>query len=228
MESAIVIAQHGQPHLTMACLQTLRRHHGEEPPVVLVDDGSRPGDLEQVLLAGVANLQVVRRPHRGVTAAWNAGAARCTADVLIFLNNDVVTTGVWVDRLAALLRDDCVAIAGVERRRERRVDRKVLDGLPSTEFAAGWCFAVRRNDFEAMRGFRTALRLYFSDTDLQSRLLLARGVGREGIATDSLPLQHLGHATTSTCANRQTQWSADRRRFQRLWRRGGNGQQVRE
>ncbi|QDT52166.1 Glycosyl transferase family 2 [Caulifigura coniformis] len=226
MRTAIVMAQHGQPQLTIACLQTLRRHHGDEPPVVLVDDGSPPGDLEQVLAAAIANLQIVRRPHRGVTAAWNAGAACCTADVLIFLNNDVITTGPWADRLADLLVDRRIAVAGVERRRERHVSPEVLSRLPTGEFAAGWCFAVRRSDFEAIHSYRSALRLYFSDTDLQSRLLVRGGTGGEGIAAVPLPLKHLGHATTSACTTRHAQWQADRRRFQRLWKRGGSKRQA--
>jgi hypothetical protein len=116
-----------------------------------------------------------------------------------------------------MFADERVAVAGVERRRERHLDPRVLGRLPSNVFAAGWCFAVRRCDFEAVRGFRGALRLYFSDTDLQSRVLLHRGCGPEGIATMPLPLRHLGHATTAVCPTRKEQWHADRRRFRRFW-----------
>jgi GT2 family glycosyltransferase len=116
-----------------------------------------------------------------------------------------------------LLSDERRVIAGVQRRRERHLGDDLLSRLPSRIFAAGWCFAVRRRDFEAVNGFRGALRLYFSDTDLQSRLLLRSGRGMEGIATARLPLRHLGHATTSFCTTRKEQWLADRRRFQRLW-----------
>ena len=144
----------------------------------------RSRDLEQVAAAGLNNVELVRRPHRGVTAAWNAGAARSTGDVLIFLNNDVVTTGPWAGPLASLLADERIVVAGVQRR-ERAASRTptLLERLPTRVFAAGWCFAVRRRDFEAVGGFREALRLYFSDTDLQSRLLLRVGPRLEGIAT---------------------------------------------
>lgn len=217
MRSTIVIAQFGQPHLTIGCIESIRRHQGDKPEVVLVDDGSPAGDVEQIAMAGLNNVELVRQPHRGVTAAWNAGAARSTGDVLIFLNNDVFTTGPWADRLASLLVDDRVVVAGVQRRRERHLEPDVLDRLPSNVFATGWCFAVRRRDFEAVRGFRGALRLYFSDTDLQSRLLLRLGRGVDGIATARLPLRHLGHATTAFCTTRKEQWYADRRRFRRFW-----------
>jgi GT2 family glycosyltransferase len=217
--AAIVMAQFGMPQLTLQCIQTLRRQHGDEPPVVLVDDGSAIGDVEQVLAAGLSNVELLRQPHRGVTAAWNAGANRCSAEILVFLNNDVVTTDSWVSTLCSLLDDERVAVAGVERRRERHAPAEVLATLPTTTFAAGWCFAVRRTDFEAVGGFRGALRLYFSDTDLQGRLLLRRGSGESDIAIASgLGVRHLGHATTSQCGSRKEQWQADRRRFTRLWR----------
>lgn len=219
MRATIIIAQYRQPHLTIACVESLRRHHGEEPEIVIVDDGSPPSDVEQVSSAGLCNVQLIRRPHRGVTAAWNAGAARNSADVLVFLNNDVVTTGPWVNSLTAPLVDQCIVVAGVERRRERRVDEAILRRLPTHTFASGWCFAIRRHDFEAADGFRESLTLYFSDTDLQARLLGRSGCGSDGIATvPGLPLRHLGHATTSQCPSRQATWHADRRRFERLWR----------
>lgn len=218
MRSAIVIAQHGQPQLTIACVQSLRRQHGEEPPVVVVDDGSAPGDIELVASAGLNNVELLRRSRRGVTSAWNAGAAKCSAEVLVFLNNDVVTTGPWINRLCEPLRDQRCIVVGVAHRRERHLDEQTLGRLPTRVFASGWCFAVRRADFEAVDGFRVSLRLYFSDTDLQARLLRQSGCGSEAIATVTrLGLRHLGHATTSLCDTRKEQWLADPRRFVRLW-----------
>lgn len=221
MRTTIIIAQYGRPQLTISCVHSLRRHHGERPEIVIVDDGSRAEDVEQVSMAGLGNVELIRRPHRGVTAAWNAGAARSSADVLVFLNNDVVTTGPWAPQLTSTLADERVVVAGVARRRERFVDPEVLGLLPTRFFAAGWCFAVRRDDFESVNGFRECLRLYYSDTDLQARLLDRRGSGPAGIGTmTGLPLRHLGHATTSQCVWRNALWQADRRRFERLWRSG--------
>ncbi len=218
MRATIVMAQYGQPQLTIDCVQLLRRQHGDEPPIILVDDGSDAADTEQVAVAGLSNVELVRRPHQGVTAAWNAGAVQATGDVLLFLNNDVITTGSWMDRMLEPLGDERVVIAGVARRQERHVPAAVLECLPTSTFAAGWCFAVRRREFEAVGGFRESMRLYFSDTDLQARLLVRHGRGPEGIAiTDSLPVKHLGHATTSACPTRRAQWQADRQQFLDLW-----------
>ena len=217
--ATIVIAQHGMPQLTITCLQTFRRHHGDRPPVVLVDDGSALADIEQVATAGLNNVEFIRQSHRGVTAAWTAGARRSSADVLVFLNNDVVTTGPWLDALCEPLRNESVAVTGVERRCERQGPPPIIDRLPSSTFAAGWCFAVRRADYRAVGGFRNSLRLYFSDTDLQARILRQRRLDALGIATPTgLNLRHLGHATTAHSPTRREQWQADRRRFVRLWR----------
>ncbi|HVJ84979.1 MAG TPA: glycosyltransferase [Caulifigura sp.] len=218
MRATIVMAQYGQPQLTIACVQSLRRQHGDERPMIPVDDGSSPADLEQVARACLSNVELVCSPHRGVTAAWNAGAARASGDRLLFLNNDVITAGPWIDRMLQPVSDRRIVIAGVARRRERHVPAAVLERLSTSTFASGWCFAVRRRDFESVGGFRESLRLYFSDTDLQARLLLRHGCGREGIAiSEGLPVKHLGHATTSGCPTRRAQWQADRQRFLELW-----------
>ncbi len=218
MQVDVIIAQHGQPQLTITCIETLRRHHGDEPAVRLVDDGSAAGDVEQVQAAGLCNVELVRRPHRGVTAAWNAAAARSQADVLVFLNNDVITVGPWVERLIAPLHRPRIRVAGVALRRERQLEEALLARLPTREFAVGWCFAVRRQDFEAVGWFREALRLYFSDTDLQARLLQGRDAGSGSLAiVPQLPLRHLGHATAALDPARKARWQADRRRFRRLW-----------
>jgi GT2 family glycosyltransferase len=218
VQATVIIAQYGEPQLTINCVQSLRRWHGDVPDIVVVDDGSDQVDIEAVARAGLSNVRLLRRPHQGVTAAWNSGAATAEGDVLIFLNNDVITTGRWVCRLTGALADDDSFVAGVEWRTERLARAEALERLPTRGFAAGWCFAVRRGDFQRVGGFREELRLYYSDTDLQARLLMDRGRGGEGITiVPKLALRHLGHATTSKCADRRRQWRADRGQFEALW-----------
>ncbi len=218
MRATVIIAQYGQSRLTVRCIDSFRRAHGESTPLIVVDDGSAPGDIEPIAGAGFGNLQLIRAVHRGVTAAWNRGARQAAAEILVFLNNDTISTGRWLEQLVEPLQSQAVMVAGAQEREERRLPDAVLRRLPTTTFVQGWCFAVRRSDLEAVGGFRESLRLYFSDTDLQARLLQRAHLGREGLAcTPVTALSHLGHATTRQSPERRPQWLADRRRFIRLW-----------
>jgi GT2 family glycosyltransferase len=220
VSATIIIPQRGLSRLTLECLRSFQLFHGDATPVVVIDDGS-PSDAAAVAGAGIARVEVLRRPAEGVTAAWNAGARASRGDTLVFLNNDTVTTRPWLERLLAPLSSQDVAISGLEGRVERAVPEAVLRRLPTRRFAGGWCFAVRRHDFDAIEGFEPELAMYFSDTDLQARLLARREdvdrviaiVGGEGI-------RHLGHATATLDPARAAQWRADRDLFVELWSQG--------
>lgn len=53
--------------------------------VIVVDDGSRDGSAE---LAAKLGARVLRHPHRGVSAARNAGIAAARGDLIAFLDAD--------------------------------------------------------------------------------------------------------------------------------------------
>lgn len=214
--STVIIAQRGLSDLTIACVRTLQAWNDPDTDIVVVDDGSLPADSEWLRAIESKSVRILTRMAEGLTAAWNAGAAVATGESLVFLNNDVVTRGPWLEELRSALAS--VVVAGIERRVERKLPEATLSRLPSRVFAAGWCFALRRRDFEAAGGFDERLRLYYSDTDLQARLLARAGRGEDGIeVTRSAPLVHRRHATTSLDPRRRDLRRADRRTFIGLW-----------
>jgi GT2 family glycosyltransferase len=216
--ATIVIPQRGLSGLTLDCIRSFRRHHGDACRIVIVDDGSPPADVQAIAAQRLKNVDLVCRPPEGVTAAWNAGARGLDTPVIVFLNNDATTLAPWLDDLVAPLVHRTAVVSGAELRNERTVPAAILRRLPTRRFAAGWCFAVRRDDFEAVGGFNSTLETYFSDTDLQSRLLQHHDSDERGIA---IPiggrLRHAGHATARRDPNRASHWRADRARFISLW-----------
>ncbi|MCA9081566.1 MAG: glycosyltransferase [Planctomycetaceae bacterium] len=221
--AGIVIAQYGQVELTLRCLGTLRQFH-PAIPIVIVDDGS-PSSVDRRPLQLIADRHttLLALPQRhGVTYAWNRGARwfqrNHAVQTLIFLNNDTITHGPWVEPLIEPLLESSALLSGAAWRAERRLPAIIHD-LGRSHILAGWCLAIRTETFAILNEFDKRLRLYFSDTDLQCRLLLtSRDTTTPALALVSeLPLEHTGHQSTSLLPDRRELWARDFDVFQRKW-----------
>ncbi len=212
---SVIVPQFGEFARTERLLRQLRAAHAGNCELIVVDDGS-PGDDPFPWRARL-DARCVRQMHRGVTAAWNLGARCAQGERLVFLNNDVEAVSSFLERLIEPLAAAGVSMTGVEFRRETAVPEDLL--RPGRErLLAGWCFALRRADFAALGGFDERFVLYFSDTDLQWRIVDAWGTAALAVVR-GLPLRHQGHATTRQCADRRALWRRDREEFIRKWRR---------
>ena len=218
--ATIVIPQRNGAALTLACIESLRATDPVCWPVIVVDDGSDAVEREGVERCGVAGVRVIAQEGRGVSAAWNRGAELAATPLIVFLNNDVLFRGPAVGRLVRAI-DLGALVAGARRRIERRLPERVLAQLPTRTFLEGWCFALRRDDFVRVGGFDEAMRVYWSDSDLQCRLLKTAGRdGRSLVCVERLSVRHLGHRTTRQLVERRAQWKADRKVFIEKWRDG--------
>ena len=101
--SAVVPVYDGRPYLAEALASALAQTWARSPArsrraleVVVVDDGSTDGSPEVAASFAEARagssspvqVRVVRRPHRGVAAARNAGVAAARGRLLAFLDQD--------------------------------------------------------------------------------------------------------------------------------------------
>lgn len=221
---SIIVPQHGGSQLTQRAVSSLAAHHPCDIEIVVVDDGSdvRERRLLQSALHEIetrARIEIIRLPRRrGVTAAWNAGASAASGDLLVFLNNDTLTGGPWLPDLIVPLQSGACGMTGISWRREPDWPRRLsMEGTGRA--LAGWCLALRRQTWSALGGFDERFWMYYSDTDLQCRLL-REWTGPEPLRTVSgLPLVHLGHRTTRRLPTRHNEWSNDRQRFLRKWDR---------
>ncbi|WP_197533713.1 glycosyltransferase [Symmachiella dynata] len=220
-DTTIIIPQRGHADLTRDCLTSLREQDRAAWPVVVVDDGS-PQAATGLTVEDVSPGQLILQPHRGVSAAWNRGAAAAETQFLVFLNNDTISTGPWVDEMVRPLRQRECALTGVAMRAERALPESLLDRLAMRTFLAGWCFAISASVFRELGGFDESLRVYWSDTDLQLRAALQMRCDCREVLRDvaRLPLVHLGHRTAhdGRCLPRQReQWCTDRQGFIAKW-----------
>lgn len=208
----IIIPQYNQPALTIQAIQSLRQVDPVRWPILVVDNGSSHESVRQLHDLCDSNVQVLSLPQAGLTSAWNAAVQHVRADHLIFLNNDTTSGGPWVESLLAPLRHGLAFVTGVALRRESQLD-------PPVDLPAGWCFAVRRETFESVRGFDAALQLYFSDTDFLIRVrdYCASVTTPAWAVVAGLSISHIAHATAHRLPHQRALWLADRERFLIRW-----------
>lgn len=224
--TGIIIPQYGQAELTLRCVESFLDVHTDPGSILVVDDGSAaPQAVRQLHALPAADLRILKlRENRGVTHAWSTAARELLAaqpvDHLVFLNNDVVSQGAWLPALLAGLQQPGVLLAGVATRQEPHLPAAIKQKWPQLRLLAGWCLAIRTVDFLQLGGFDPRLELYFSDTDLQLRALLAAGetAGPVLQSVPGLSLQHLLHGTVATHPARQQLWERDRSRFVAKWK----------
>ncbi|MCA8998060.1 MAG: glycosyltransferase [Planctomycetaceae bacterium] len=219
MRTTVIIPQFGRSELSVQAVSTFQSFHQKDSAeVLIVDDGSESSHLKtlQSMLNGNVRILAQRR-RRGVTAAWNLAAQNSQTEFLVFLNNDTLSTGRWLDNLLDPLSDPQVLLSGSQLRVEHLLPKVCWRNREIRPILSGWCLAIRRSVFESINGFDPQFQLYFSDTDLQCRLLLAASHDRPLEAVPGLLIRHLEHRSTCTLPTRNRIWREDRDRFVRKW-----------
>jgi cellulose synthase/poly-beta-1,6-N-acetylglucosamine synthase-like glycosyltransferase len=80
--------------------------------IIAVEDGSTDGSREILARhAAAGRVVLIDGPHRGVSAALNAGIRTATHPLIAQIDQDVVIAPGWLDRLVAALDDPAVAAA---------------------------------------------------------------------------------------------------------------------
>lgn len=159
----------------------------EMPPgalleVILVDDGSGDGTVEELRTFEPAVRVLALPQNQGRSGARNAGVSVATGSVVLFMDCDCLPAdrGLVAGHLAALASGaaaSCGRVTGVGRGFWNRFQsdsslRRESQHASHSEFSgASSNLAVRRGDLEAIGGFDTGYRRYgFEDRDLMIRL----------------------------------------------------------
>lgn len=201
---------------TRACLDSLRPTLGVRDQVVVVDNGSTDGTAAN--LARYPWVEVVANAeNHGFAGGCNDGARVARHDVVVFLNNDTVLGGRWIDPLVRPFEED-PAVGATGPRSNFVSGPQVAEGASylagdtagMRRFARAWaeshrgqveevgrlvgfCLAVRRQAFDDVGGFDTAYGIGgFEDDDLCCRLTAA---GYRLLVAHESFVHHEGHQT---------------------------------
>jgi len=110
--SVIIPVLNGGP-LLAECIQAVRRSSYPVWEIIVVDDGSNDGSADLARRLGCKVFETSGRT--GPAAARNLGASRATADVLFFIDADVVVRPGVIERIVAGLEDPSVhGVLGVQ------------------------------------------------------------------------------------------------------------------
>ncbi len=116
MTTAVVICTHRHPSTLVESLDTVRRQIPPSTEVLVVRSDVAPGTpLPEPIAAAVSrgDATVVEVEESGVARARQAGLERATADVVLFLDDDVVpANSEWYDAISAAMEPDDVGAAG--------------------------------------------------------------------------------------------------------------------
>jgi rSAM/selenodomain-associated transferase 2 len=161
---------------------------------IIIVEASSDAEIERLALAHSANLLRCDTPSRG--KQMNQGAARATADVLVFLHADTEIESAHFDALMSAIADSSVVGGAFCRKFDERhphlrpleIVARFLTRRGGTLFGDQTIF-VRRDVFEKLRGF--AQIPLMEDVDFSRRL---RAAGRVAVLDPSIrtsPRHHL-------------------------------------
>jgi len=115
LTSIIVLAWNGWEH-TQKCLASVFAHTKQPYEVIVVDNGSTDGTVDELrrLAAQKPQMRVIANRHnRGFAAGNNQGLAIARGEFVLFLNNDTIVTAGWLKRMRSVLeREPNVGIVG--------------------------------------------------------------------------------------------------------------------
>jgi O-antigen biosynthesis protein len=163
-----------------ACLQGVAELRYSNYQVIVVDDGSTDDTAE---IAAGYDVQLIRTPNQGLSAARNTGLAAATGDIVAYIDDDAVPDPDWLRFLAIGFRDsDHAAVGGpnvpphdagavatcVENAPGGPVHVLISD--LEAEHIPGCNMAYRRSELLAIGGFDPQFRAAGDDVDVCWRL----------------------------------------------------------
>jgi GT2 family glycosyltransferase/Flp pilus assembly protein TadD len=223
--TSIIILTLNQLEFTQKCIKSIFEQTKERFELIIVDNGSTDGTVEYLQSKLRDRRPEIRikilqnKSNLGFAAANNQGLAEARGYYILLLNNDVVLTRGWLQRLLACAEQDTKIgivgprtnyVVGPQRVPEVSYDLDSLEGLNrfAEKFAAinygqcksqwrivGFCMLIKRNVIEKIGGLDTRYGLgNFEDDDFCIRAKLA---GFKSMIAADCFVHHFGGKTFS-------------------------------
>lgn len=218
--ASLIILCCNELDVTRLCIESVRTHTRPPYELILINNASTDGTAAYlnslVGQSGPERVEVIHNAeNRGYPAGVNQGLAAARGEYIVLLNNDVVVTPRWLDRLVRCASHDWpnVGLVGpttnyapppqlVEPPYKSLNDLDAFANKRATEFASqamdatrltGFCLLVRRDVFDQVGKLDESFGLgFFDDDDL---CLRARRAGFRLALTLDCYVHHFGSRT---------------------------------
>jgi len=197
----IIIPQHRTVALTIRCLKSIAQHT-EDCRVILIDDGS-PATISMVGIEEALgrvhpdSVFLRRDKNTGFGPVVRFGMSKTEYEFFVLMNNDVVVTPHWLDKLLAGIKtsdklaiiapvtDNMTGICGYadagklvgysgEKDLEKFFTSLPLKVVTDTDIIPGFCTLMRRRIvWEELGGYDERFQLAHGDRDLNDRIKAA-------------------------------------------------------
>jgi GT2 family glycosyltransferase len=143
---AITFACYGQLEYTKQCVDSMVRHGTPLDRFVVVDNASKDATRDYLAALPLGG-RIYNSDNLGCGVAWNQGALALQAEWTIVMNNDVLVSAEWVDRLIAAAKANGVRVISpslVEGKLDYDFDAFAPQASTKMRDAVrlGWCHAV--------------------------------------------------------------------------------------
>ncbi|MGD0076793.1 MAG: glycosyltransferase, partial [Candidatus Binataceae bacterium] len=108
-KASVVVAAYNAAASLARCLDSLKRLNYPDYEIIVVDDGSTDATGDIAERAGV---RTIRRAHRGLSDARNAGAEAAAGELIAFIDADAAADRDWLYHLVETAKRRAAAAAG--------------------------------------------------------------------------------------------------------------------
>ena len=214
---SIVIPVYNAHDMTQECIDAIRENT-QDFELIIIDNGSDPAF--KAPFTGDIELRVIRNEeNKGFPIAVNQGIRAAEGDIICLLNNDVIVTENWFERLEwHLLKYDIVGpmtnfCAGMQRTtvpvyqdkkelNQRAIEFQVENAFQSQEvnWIIGFCMAFKKSIFDEIGPFDESM--WPSSGEEINFCFRAQAAGHKiGIARD-IYIHHFGSVTFQDLHNK--------------------------
>lgn len=203
---SVVIPVMNSEHETRELFEQISKNTVLPHEIFLVDNASNERFYKYPKIFSKLNIKYIRYDeNRGVNIPWNEGISQSTGQFITFLNNDIIITKYFFEKICKTLisyTDIGVVVPYTVSNKEHLYEDNIDPILEPLDKREGWAFTIRREITEKSGQIPFPFKIYYGDDFL---FLWAKKLGYRWVKIMNNPIYHYGSLTVKkTDPNNET------------------------